>query len=128
MAEQIVKVMVSLGQSSLTLATSFGGWEVVLILLMVLILLLSKRLPEIMRGMRSGMSEFRKAADREAEDAGRSAGGILGRPAAEALTPDNLTAELYDPAAFHRHGSKWSIRWFLSSLWRCILKILRRQR
>jgi hypothetical protein len=43
-------------------------------------------------------------------DAGESLGGIFGKPAAEALTPDNQTAELYDPAAFHDEngvGKPW---------------------
>jgi len=38
--------------------------------------------------------------DQAGIDAGRNAGGIYGSTAAEALTPDNQTAELYDPAVF----------------------------
>ena len=110
---------------SLVLATFLGGWEVVLILAVLLILLLAKRLPEIMRGMGSGMSEFRKELDHQAHDAGKSAGGILGRPAAEALTPDNQTAELYDPAVFRPGRTKRSVRQRLRDLWRNILKWLR---
>ncbi len=78
---------------SLALATILGGWELVLILAVFLILLAAKRLPEIMRGLGHGMSEFGRELDRQAHEAGKSAGGISGKPAAEALTPDNQTAE-----------------------------------
>ena len=87
---------------------SLGGGEVILVLALILILLGAKRLPDIARGLGEGFSEFRKHAgglpkelDQEAHGAGESLGGIYGKPAAEALTPDNRTAELYDPAVFH---------------------------
>lgn len=57
------------------------------------------------RGRRRGNAAFHEARrrfiealDEEASDAGRSVGGIYGSPAAQALTPDNQVAELYDPA------------------------------
>src|SRR5215471_1504965 len=92
------------------LATSLGGWEAVLILALLLILLGAKKLPEITRRSGNGMFGFRKELDRQAYDAGKSAGGIFGKPAAEALTPENQTAELYDPAVFRRDGRKRSVR------------------
>jgi len=110
---------------SIVLATFLGGWEVVMILTLVLMLLWAKKLPDIMRGMRTGMSEFRKALDQQAEDAGKSAGGIFGKPAAEALTPDNQTAELYDPAVFRRDGKRRPVRNLLRRLWHRLLKLLR---
>src|SRR5881396_540099 len=89
-------------------AEFLGGWEVVLILAVVLILSGAKNLPKITRGLGEGIFQFRKRVgslpkelDQEAHDAGESLGGIYGRPAAQALTPDNQTAELYDPAVFH---------------------------
>ena len=92
-------------------ADLLGGWEVVLILAVVLILSGAKHLPGITRGLSEGFFQFRKAVgrlpkelDQEAHDAGESLGGIHGRPAAQALTPDNQTAELYDPAVFHKQG------------------------
>ena len=42
--------------------------------------------------------DVREEVDGAAGDAGKSLGGIYGKPACEALTPDNQTAELYDPA------------------------------
>jgi len=110
---------------SVVLATFFGGWELVLILAVLLILVGAKKLPDIMRGMRNGLSEFRKAVDHEAHDAGKSAGGIFGKPAAEALTPDNQTAELYDPAVFRRGRRKRSFRQLIRDLWQDTLRWLR---
>ena len=71
----------------------------------ILLVLAASRRPELARGLRKGLSEFLKATeavDREIHDAGMSLGGILGKFAAQALTPDNQTAELYDPAIFDR--------------------------
>ena len=85
--------------------SGLGQGEIILFLAMVLILFGARWLPELSRGLWLGVFEFRKATkevsdeiDEAASEAGRSVGGIYGRPAAEALTPDNQTAELYDPA------------------------------
>jgi sec-independent protein translocase protein TatA len=110
---------------SVVLATLLGSWEVILVLTLVLIMFGAKKLPDIMRGMGAGLSEFRKALDQEAQDAGKSAGGIFGKPAAEALTPDNQTGELYDPGVFHRNGKRRSVRSLLRELWHSLLKLLR---
>ena len=86
---------------------SLGGGEVILVLGLILILFGTKRFPDIKRGLGEGFSEFRKHVarltkelDQGARDAGESLGGIFGKPAAQALTPDNQTAELYNPAVF----------------------------
>jgi TatA/E family protein of Tat protein translocase len=85
---------------------NLGGGEIILILAIVLILLGAKKLPDLTRGLGTGMDEFRKAIREVSEeaaqsgyDAGKSVGGIYGRPAGEALTPENQVAELYQPAA-----------------------------
>ena len=78
------------------------GWELVLIFAVILVLFGAKNLPGLARGLREGFLHFRNAFDSEANAAGESLGGIFGKPAAEALTHDNQTAELYDPALFHR--------------------------
>jgi len=77
---------------------NLGGGEIVLVLALVLILFGGKKLPELGKGLKLGLFEFRKAVDDEATEAGHSLGGIYGKPAAEALTFDNHVAELYDPA------------------------------
>ena len=111
----------------------FGGWEVVLIFAVVLILYGAKKLPEITRGLREGFSQFRKRADRlpgeldrAAHDAGESLGGIYGRPAAQALTPDNQTAELYDPAAFQNPKTSRATRRMRFRGWRRLGWLIRR--
>jgi Sec-independent protein translocase protein TatA len=103
------------------IAQMLSGWEIVLILAVVLILCGTKHLlgtkhgPDILHGFRDGLDDFSKEwlnlferSDRDAHDAGRSIGGVFGKPATEALTPNNQVAELYDPAVFrknenHRH-------------------------
>ena len=89
------------------LALFLGGGEMCLIAALVLILFGVKKLPDLIRGLRQGFSDLCKACkdvrdklDQGAFDTGKSLGGIHGKTAAEALTPDNLTAELYEPAVF----------------------------
>src|SRR5712692_9502721 len=84
---------------------NLDGGEIVLILTLVLILFGARKLPELGRGLRRGIFEFREATkqvtneiDEAASEAGRSVGGIYGKAAAQALKPDNQVAELYDPA------------------------------
>src|SRR2546428_143189 len=110
-------------------ADIFGGWEVVLILAVVLILFGAKRLPELARGLGEGFSQFRKDFDQAAHDAGESLGGIYEKPAAKALPPDNQTAELYDPAVLHNEDRTsratkrlryWRRLWRL--IWHSVLK------
>src|SRR5256712_8132575 len=42
-------------------AAFFGGWEVVLILAVVLVLFGAKKLPELAKGLGQGIKEFKKA-------------------------------------------------------------------
>src|SRR4051794_26331387 len=88
-----------------TIATLDGQAEIVLVFALILILFGARRLCDLASGLQSGICAFRKSTreiiddvDQAGFDAGRNAGGIYGSPAAEALTPDNQTAELYDPA------------------------------
>ena len=79
-----------------------AGWPGLLIPALTLLAIVggAKRFRELRRGFRGALSEFRKASDEVAVDVGKSLGGIYGKPGAQALTPENQTAELYDPAAF----------------------------
>jgi sec-independent protein translocase protein TatA len=106
-----------------------GGWEIVLILAVILILLGAKRLPDIAKGLGEGIHHFGKATDESAHDAGESLGGIYGRPAAQALTPENQTAELYDPAVFQNEqtGSRSGRRKYFHRLirfWRMVCRFV----
>jgi sec-independent protein translocase protein TatA len=40
-----------------------GGWEMIVIILLILLFFGAKRIPELARGLGRGMYEFRKAAD-----------------------------------------------------------------
>ena len=46
---------------NIMLAGFFGGWEIVLILAVVLILFGAKKLPELAKGLGQGIKEFKKA-------------------------------------------------------------------
>jgi Sec-independent protein translocase protein TatA len=105
-----------LDSSSLS-ATILSWWELVLV--MAVLLLSAKKLPGFFRGMGHGFSRFRQEVAGLAHEAGKSAGGIFGKPAAEALTPDNQTAELYDPAVSRRRGRR-PVRQRLRNLWKRI--------
>jgi Sec-independent protein translocase protein TatA len=99
--------------SALFALFSLGGGEMILVLALTLMLLGAKKLPGIARGLGEGFFEFRKYVSglskelgQEAHEAGQSLGGIYGKPATQALTPDNQIAELYDPGVFQNPSAK----------------------
>ena len=53
-------------------AGMLGGWEIVLILAVVLLLFGSKKLPELAKGLGSGIKEFKKATRDVQEDIQRA--------------------------------------------------------
>jgi Sec-independent protein translocase protein TatA len=86
-------------------AFSLSGRELIMLFLAILILSGAKYIPKFGQGLRDGIFRFRKACeevDLEAHDAGKSLGGVYGKPAAQALTADNQTAEIYDLSNFKR--------------------------
>jgi hypothetical protein len=86
---------------------TLGGGEIILVLAIVLIFFISRWLWD--------------RSDNNARDAGRTVGGIYGKRAAQAITPDNKVAELYNPAVF-RKRPKWRRprKSFLLELWQWI--------
>lgn len=52
---------------NLMFAGMLGGWEIILILAVVLILFGAKKLPELAKGLGTGIKEFKKAT-REVQD------------------------------------------------------------
>ena len=72
---------------------NLGGGEIILMLAIVLILFGAGKLPPLVVFHKTA----KDAMDEAASDAGRSLGGIYGKPAFEAVTPDNQVAELYNP-------------------------------
>ena len=67
----------------------FGGWEVVLILAVVLLLFGAKRLPDLAKGLGSGIKEFKKATREVTEELQNAAND---NPAPKA-PPANTTAQ-----------------------------------
>ena len=125
--------MQALAEIPMLLAALLGGWEMLLIITIVLIIFGARNLSDIARGLKSGLFEFRKAArdemDEMAKDAGRSLGGIYGKRAADAITPDNQIAELYEPEVFRRRVAEglksrkgWRRRWqrIFARMWRLV--------
>src|SRR5437762_12046018 len=76
------------------LGSAFNGWELVLILALVLILFGAKKLPEISAGMGNGLFHFRKATEEVTEELLREKESGL---VYEALRTDNRTAEFVYP-------------------------------
>jgi sec-independent protein translocase protein TatA len=60
---------------NILIAGMIGGWEVFVILAVILILFGSKKLPELARGLGQGIREFKKAT-REVTDEIENAGNI----------------------------------------------------
>ena len=74
------------------LAAMLGGWEIVLILAVVLILFGAKKLPELAKGLGTGIKEFKKAT-REVTDEIQNAGSDTSPPPAPKAPPANTTAQ-----------------------------------
>ena len=45
-----------------------GGWEIAVIVVIVLLLFGGKKIPELMRGIGQGMKEFKKATSEDEDD------------------------------------------------------------
>ena len=74
------------------IAGFFGDWEIILILAVVLILFGAKKLPELAKGLGTGIKEFKKAT-REVTDEIQNASTESHTPAPKNITPpENTTA------------------------------------
>ena len=56
--------------------------------------------------------------DEEAEEAGRSVGGIAGAPGFQPITAENEVAEIYDPGAIRDPAREW-----VNRFWRRVVAI-----
>ena len=74
------------------IAGFFGGWEIILILAVVLILFGAKKLPELAKGLGTGIKEFKKAT-REVTDEIQNTSTEPARPAQPAIPPANTTPQ-----------------------------------
>jgi sec-independent protein translocase protein TatA len=77
-------------------AGMLGGWEIVLILAVVLLLFGSKKLPELAKGLGSGIKEFKKAT-REVTDEIHNAAEEP--PPTRKLPPTGATAQSDSPSS-----------------------------
>ena len=77
------------------IAGFFGGWEIVLILVVVLILFGAKKLPELAKGLGTGIKEFKKAT-REVTDEIQNAGNETSTPVVK-TPPANTAAQQSQP-------------------------------
>jgi Sec-independent protein translocase protein TatA len=106
---------------------AFPGWDGMLIVAVIVVLYGAKKLPPLFRGFRQGLTEFGKATrdlvDGEAAEAGKSLGGIYGKPAAQALTPGNEVAELYDRPVAHKNGRRLVFVAMLRAWWQRVKRI-----
>ncbi len=83
-----------------------GGWEVVLIFAVVLILFGAKKLPELARGLGTGIKEFKKAT-REVTDEIQSATDDTPAPTpAKRLPPQNTQSAQSDSSATTQSSSE----------------------
>ena len=71
------------------LAGIFGGWEIVLILAVVLLLFGAKKLPELAKGLGTGIKEFKKATKEVTDEIQNAPTETAAKPVAPA--PANQT-------------------------------------
>jgi sec-independent protein translocase protein TatA len=83
-------------------AAMLGGWEIILILAVVLILFGAKKVPELAKGLGQGIKEFKKAT-REVQDEITNAAEVEpARPPQKRIAPSGTQAqqtEQQSPAA-----------------------------
>ncbi|HVU07628.1 MAG TPA: twin-arginine translocase TatA/TatE family subunit [Verrucomicrobiae bacterium] len=80
-------------------AAWLGGWEIILILAVVLILFGAKKLPELAKGLGTGIKEFKKAT-REVTDEIQNAGDEKSAPQKSATTgqsPNQTVSQSSNP-------------------------------
>jgi sec-independent protein translocase protein TatA len=82
-----------------------GGWEIVLILAVVLILFGAKKLPELAKGLGQGIKEFKKAT-REVTDELSSAMDETTPPPAKRLPPPEPQPEPHQTVSQSSPGTK----------------------
>ena len=81
------------------LAAFIGGWEMVLILAVVLILFGAKKLPELAKGLGQGIKEFKKASTDITSELHRAIDEPVAPPPSRpaAPRPEPVSAPVADP-------------------------------
>jgi len=78
----------------------FGGWEIVLILAVVLILFGAKKLPELAKGLGTGIKEFKKATREVTDEVQKAADDTSApptKPAVKDASPPSQTVSQSSP-------------------------------
>ena len=57
---------------SFNLLLAIGPWQVVLVAVVILLLFGGKKIPELMKGLGSGIKEFKKGVKEDGEDSGKA--------------------------------------------------------
>jgi len=74
-------------------AAMLGGWEIVLILAVVLILFGAKKLPELAKGLGSGIKEFKKATREVTDEITNAADDQPAPPPQKRIAPSGTHAQ-----------------------------------
>lgn len=74
-------------------AAMLGGWEIVLILAVVLILFGAKKIPELAKGLGNGIKEFKKATSEVTAEINSAADDTHTQSPARKLPPTNAQAQ-----------------------------------
>lgn len=74
-----------------------GGWEVILILAVVLILFGAKKLPELAKGLGSGIKEFKKASREVTDEIQNADTNATSTTPVNKLPPGNTTPQSKPP-------------------------------
>ena len=83
-----------------------GGWEVILILAVVLILFGAKKLPELAKGLGQGIREFKKASNEVTSELQRAASEEPSQPQVPYRPADKIVeAKTVETAAAHPYQS-----------------------
>ena len=83
------------------LGAFFGGWEIVLILAVVLILFGAKKLPELAKGLGQGIKEFKKATNEVSNEINSAMDDsrYTSLPPADRKVEPHLEHKPYDPSS-----------------------------
>ena len=73
------------------LASFFSGWQIILIVAVILVLFVAKKIPEFAKGLGQGIKEFKKAS-KEVSDEIQNA-GTESNPAPTPVAPANTTPQ-----------------------------------
>ena len=82
------------------LASMLGGWQIVLIVAIILILFGAKKIPELAKGLGSGIKEFKKAAKEvtdEVQNATDDKSAAQTKPATNGQTPPQTVSQSSNP-------------------------------